>query len=129
MQELRTDAKTEVCSNSELTFDGAVFEKIAGFEASKIDGILTTNGNMFEKMTENFSSGENITKGISADVSDDTVTIDMDGTLAYDADAVSIHRRLCDSVSEKVKRMTGFNVEALNLHVTDMLTKKEWQKK
>ena len=84
---------------------------------------------MMDNLTETFSSGENITKGISAEVGEKQVAIDMDVFLAFDSDAQALFNQLCEKISAQITRMTGLQLVELNLHVKDVLTKREWQKK
>ncbi|KAB1967687.1 Asp23/Gls24 family envelope stress response protein [Lacticaseibacillus paracasei] len=116
-------------ANSRLTFEDKVIEKIAALCAREIDSLLGMDGTMMDNLTETFSSGENITKGISAEVGEKQVAIDMDVFLAFDSDAQAIFKQLCEKISAQITRMTGLQLVELNLHVKDVLTKREWQKK
>ena len=84
---------------------------------------------MMDNLTETFSSGENLTKGISAEVGEKQVAIDMDVFLEFDSNAQAIFKQLCDKISAQIERMTGLQLVELNMHVKDVLTKREWQKR
>ena len=43
---------------TKLTFDDEVLAKIAGKTASNVDGVLSLEGNIFEKVTDRISKGE-----------------------------------------------------------------------
>ena len=116
-------------ANSRLTFEDKVVEKIAAICAQNVDGILGMDGSVMDNLTETFSSGENLTKGISAEVGEKQVALDMDVFLEFDSNAQAIFKQLCEKISAQIERMTGLQLVELNMHVKDVLTKREWQKR
>ncbi|KRM71998.1 Asp23/Gls24 family envelope stress response protein [Lacticaseibacillus brantae] len=116
-----------VLAQSRLTFDDYVLQKIANQCAQEVDGILGMDGNMVDSISETFGN-ERLSKGISVEVDENQVTYDMSAILSYDADARAVFKALCHHVETKVKQMTGLQVLELNLHVSDMMTRREWQK-
>ena len=127
MQTIMDNDVTQLKASSQLTFDDQVLEKIAGICAKEVDGILGMDGNMVDSLAETFSKDERVTKGISAEVGEKQVAIDMNTILAYDADAQQIFDELCRRISHAVKKMTGLQLVELNVHVRDILTRREWQ--
>ena len=113
-------------ANSRLTFEDKVVEKIAAICAQNVDGILGMDGSVMDNLTETFSSGENLTKGISGEKQ---VALDMDVFLEFDSNAQAIFKQLCEKISAQIERMTGLQLVELNMHVKDVLTKREWQKR
>lgn len=91
MQTMTDPGVATLKTNSKLTFDPYVLEKIAGVCAQKIPGILAMDGNVVDKMAESLGRDEKITKGIKAEVGEHQVAIDMTALLAFDADAREIH--------------------------------------
>ena len=116
-------------ANSRLTLEDKVVEKIAAICAQNVDGILGMDGSVMDNLTETFSSGENLTKGISAEVGEKQVALDMDVFLEFDSNAQAIFKQLCEKISAQIERMTGLQLVELNMHVKDVLTKREWQKR
>ncbi len=115
-------------TNSRLTFDDYVLQKIAGICAQRVDGILEMDGNVVDKVSETLGRDERITKGIKVDVGEQQVAIDMTAVVEYDADAQKLYDVLCAEVAQAVTHMTGLQVIELNLHVSDVITRREWQK-
>jgi uncharacterized alkaline shock family protein YloU len=119
---------TQLRANSHLTFEDQVLEKIAGICAQAIDGILGMDGNVVDSLAETFTKDERVTKGISAEVGETQVALNLNVILAYDADAQAIFDTLCDRTSRAIQQMTGLQLVELNLHVRDIMTRREWQK-
>lgn len=111
-----------------LTFDESVIEKIAGMAAREIGGILDMKGNFISGLTESFSSGPNPTKGVSAEVDEENVALDIRIILEYGASAPTIFEQLKGHIREQLTLMTGLNLRELNVRVVDVMTRKEWEK-
>lgn len=123
-----TDHLETLKANSRLTFDDYVIQKIVGICAQQIDGILEMDGNVVDKVSETLGRDERITKGIKVDVGEQQVAIDMTAVVEYDVDTHKIYDALCAKVVQAVSHMTGLQVIELNLEVSDVLTRREWQK-
>ncbi len=128
MQETMTSDVQTLKANSRLSFDDYVLQKIAGICAQQVDGILSMDGNVIDKVSETLGRDERITKGIKVDVGEQQVIIEMTVVIEYDVDAQVIFDMLCTKVKAAVKHMTGLELVTLNLHVSDVLTRSEWQK-
>lgn len=128
MQTLADNDTTQLRANSRLTFEDQVLEKIAGICAQAIDGILGMDGNVVDSLAETFTKDERVTKGISAEVGETQVALNLNVILAYDADAQAIFDTLCDRTRRAIQQMTGLQLVELNLHVRDIMTRREWQK-
>ena len=83
MTTTNTNQTTKTNVDQHLTFDDSVIEKIAGITATRVPGIISLDGNMFSEFADKVSSGNNMTKGINADVGEKQVAIKMDATIEY----------------------------------------------
>lgn len=119
---------TSVYENSKLTFEDAVIAKIAGKTSQNIDGILSMDGGFFSDIADKFRSGKDLTKGIDVEIGEKQVAIDMDILIEYGKSAKEIFEKLTKAVVQEVEQITGLTVIEVNVHVSDVLTKKEWQK-
>jgi uncharacterized alkaline shock family protein YloU len=74
---------------TKLTFDDEVLAKIAGKTANGVDGVLSLEGNIFEKVTDQISKGDDPTTGVNVDVDDEnhSVSLKMDAILEYGKNA------------------------------------------
>lgn len=117
----------EVLANSKLTFEDSVIAKIAGKTAQDVDGILSMNGSFFSDIADRFRNDIDLTKGIDVEVGEKQVAIDMAVILEYGKDAHQVFEQLTRVITEAVESMTGLTVIEVNVHVNDVMTKKEWQ--
>ncbi len=111
-----------------LSFDDAVIEKIAGICAREIKGILDLKGNFISGLTESFSAGPSPTKGISADINEQDVVLDLKVILEFGASAPEIFEQLKTHIREQLTTMTGLELRELNVRVVNVMTRKEFDK-
>ena len=115
MTTTNTNQTTKTNVDQHLTFDDSVIEKIAGI-------------NMFSEFADKVSSGNNMTKGINADVGEKQVAIKMDATIEYDKSAPEIFEAVCKEIDSALDKMTGLKLVKFELHVNDVKTREELKK-
>lgn len=111
-----------------LTFDDEVLAKIAGKTATSVDGVLSLEGNIFEKVTDRISKGDDPTAGVNVDIDNEeqTVQLKMDALLEYGKNAQAIFDKMVTKITAAVKEMTNMEVAEIKLNVKDVLTRDEW---
>lgn len=119
-------ACTEVNINDEstLSIDGGVVEKIVAMTAREVDGVLQLKGNLINSLPG--LRGSDTTKGVSVEMSgDDACTVNIAVILEYGKSAPRVFQELHDKVAGAIESMTGLKVTAVNVRVTNVLTRAE----
>ena len=119
-------ACTEVNINDEstLSIDGGVVEKIVAMTAREVDGVLQLKGNLINALPG--LRGSDTTKGVSVEMSgDDACTVNIAVILEYGKSAPRVFQELHDKVAGAIEAMTGLKVTAVNVRVTNVLTRAE----
>ncbi|KRN59337.1 Asp23/Gls24 family envelope stress response protein [Limosilactobacillus secaliphilus] len=120
-----TNQNTKPTIDQQLTFDDQVIEKIAGITASRVPGIISLNGNMFNELAEKVTSNNDVTKGIKVDTGEKQVAVKMDATIEYGKSAPEIFMAVCNEVAAAIDQMTGLKLVKFELHINDVQTKSE----
>lgn len=113
---------------NELTFDQQVLEKIANYAIRDVDGILELKGD-FGSSIKSFFGREDQTKGVSAEVGKKEVALDLQVIAEYGKDIPEAFQKAIDKISSDVTLMTNLKVVELNMHVNDIMTREEYDRK
>lgn len=116
----------ETVYTDSLEFDTAVIEKIVGITAKDIQGILAMKGSFISDITQSFTSGDDVTRGITAEVDGQDVAIDMKVILEFGSSAPGIFAEVKNKASAGLLEMTGLTLKELNMRVVDVMTKKSY---
>ncbi|MCZ0717987.1 Asp23/Gls24 family envelope stress response protein [Aerococcus kribbianus] len=111
-----------------LTFEGKVLEKIANISVERIDGILELKGDITSGIKDFFSSSEDSTKGVSAEVGSKEVALDLEVVAEYGKDLTKAFDKAVEDIKKNVKDMTGLTVVEVNMNVNDIMSRAEYEK-
>lgn len=95
---------------------------IAGIATTEIKGIvgMNTSGGI----TQIFGGKKNLSKGVKVNVGENSATIDLYVAVEYGVKIPEIALQVQDNVRKAVETMTGLNVEAINIHVQNVIIPK-----
>lgn len=113
---------------NELTFNQQVLEKIANYAIRDVDGILELKGD-FGSSIKSFFGKEDQTKGVSAEVGKKEVALDLQVIAEYGKDIPAAFQQAIEKISSDVMLMTNLKVVELNMHVNDIMTREEYDRK
>ncbi|WP_412936442.1 Asp23/Gls24 family envelope stress response protein [Lactiplantibacillus plantarum] len=120
-------AQPEQQLQTQLTFDDGVIEKIAGLASRNVDGVLSLEGGMLSNLTNRFRDEADQTQGVDAQVGKKQVALDMTMIVEYGKDMRQIFNQICQRVQQDVERYTGLKVIEIKVHVSDVMSKRDWQ--
>ena len=103
----------------------AVVTKIAGLATREVAGVHDMGsgaGRAFGALKERIpgSSGPSVTQGVSAEVGETQVALDLDVVIEYGVSIADLGRSIQRNVKNAVERMTGLQVTEVNVSVGDV---------
>ena len=120
------DTKSALATDDgKITVAEGVVTKIAGLAAREIAGVHamgTTTGRALGALKERIpgSSGPNVTQGVSAEMGETQVALDLDVVIEYGVSIADLGRSIQRNVKNAVERMTGMEVTEVNVSVGDV---------
>lgn len=113
--------------SGELTFSDKVIQKIVGIAIEKVDGLLSVKSGFFSSIAEKVVNTDNVTSGIETEVGKKQVAVDMEVICEYGKDATKIYNEIKRVVRTEVEKMTHLEIVEINVQVSDIQTKKEFE--
>ena len=126
-----TTAASEQTKSALATSDGkisvaeSVVTKIAGLATREVAGVHAMgsgSSRAFGALKERIpgSSGPSPTQGVSAEVGETQVALDLDVVIEYGVSIADLGRSIQRNVKQSVERMTGLQVTEVNVSVGDV---------
>lgn len=117
--------EVDIADESTLSIDGGVVEKIVAMTCREIDGVLQLKGSFINSLQGGLR-GNDATKGVSVEMfGDDACTVNVAVILEFGKSAPRVFQELHDRVAQAIETMTGLKVNAVNVRVTNVLTRAE----
>ena len=105
------------------TIDDTVVAKIAGIAAREVSGVDSLGGGgarMLGSIRESFGGSEDVRQGVNVDVDEGTANIDVAINAEYGVAIHELAEAIRRNIINAVERMTGLNVEAVDVTVHDV---------
>ena len=117
--ELDEEIKTE---NDGIKISDDVVAVIAGVAVSEVPGVSGMAGGFAGGISEVFSGKKNLAKGIKADITENTVKLDVNIIVEYGSRIPDVAFEIQNRVKKAVESMTGLKVQEVNVHVQGVNT-------
>ena len=120
------DTKSALASNDgKISVAESVVTKIAGLATREVAGVHdmgTGAGRALGALRERIpgSTGPSVTQGVSAEVGETQVALDLDVVIEYGVSIADLGRSIQRNVKNAVERMTGLQVTEVNVSVGDV---------
>ncbi len=114
--------------NGELTYEDKVVQKIIGIALEQVDGLLTVDGGFFSNVAGKLVNTDDVTAGIDTEVGKKQVAVDMSIVVEYGKDIEKIYQKMKEIIGKEVENMTHLDVIEINVNVTDIKSKEEFEK-
>lgn len=121
------ETNEQVKHENNLAFEPRVLERIANNSVQDVDGILELKGNFTSGVKSFFSSEDNQTKGVNAEVGSKEVAIDLEVIAEYGKNIPEAFNQTIEKVKANVEKMTGLRVVEVNMNVNDVMTRADYQ--
>ncbi len=112
-------------ADGKISVAQGVVTKIAGLAAREVAGVHAMgsgSSRAFGALKERIpgSSGPSVTQGVSAEVGETQVALDLDVVVEYGVAIADLGRSIQRNVKSSVERMTGLEVTEVNVSVGDV---------
>ncbi|MGM9551100.1 MAG: Asp23/Gls24 family envelope stress response protein [Clostridia bacterium] len=104
----------------EIIISNSVIANIAGAVANNCYGVVGMAVRGAKDGIVSLLKSTNLSKGISVQVEDNAIVIDMHIMVQYGVNVPAICESIMHNVSYQVSDMTGFDVKEVNVHVEGM---------
>lgn len=121
------ETNEQVKHENNLAFEPRVLERIANNSVQDVDGILELKGNFTSGVKSFFSSEDDQTKGVNAEVGSKEVAIDLEVIAEYGKNIPAAFDKTIEKVKANVEKMTGLKVVEVNMNVNDVMTRADYQ--
>lgn len=92
---------------------------IAGLAAMEVKGVASMAGNITAELISKLGM-KNLSKGVTIEVEDGIVTVDLSLNLEYKYNLVEVSGKVQEKVKAAIENMTGLKVAAVNVKIASV---------
>lgn len=122
------ESNSQQQEKDQLLIDDAVIEKITGIAMRDVKGILGMKGSLMSGFASSFGAAASPSKGVTATVDGQYVTVEIRVILEYGASATEVFEQVRKLVRDEIRVMTGLSVRDIQLRVVDVMTQAEYDR-
>ena len=103
--------------------DDGVVEKVAGIAAREVAGVSAMGGGLgraITDVTQRIGLGDERRQGVSVEVGDREVAIDLNAVVDYGANVPRVAQEIRDNVVRRIEFITGLHVTEVNVVISDI---------
>lgn len=115
------DEKTE---QGNIKISDEAIASIVAIAAKQVSGVIDMDGGPVSTLAESLGV-KNATKGIKVDINNENVSVEINIIVAFGIDISDIASQVQDKVKEAIEKMTGLNVEKVNVNINGVKILKE----
>ena len=112
----RTDAAGSI---GEVQIADDVVAIIAGLAAMEVKGVASMAGNITAELISKLGM-KNLSKGVTIEVEDGVVTVDLSLNLEYKYNLVDVSGKVQEKVKAAIENMTGLKVAEVNVKIASV---------
>ncbi len=103
----------------EIRIADEVVAIIAGLAATEVQGVSSMAGNITNEIVSKLGM-KNLSKGISVEIIEETVNIDVSVNIAYGYSIPDVSEKVQEKVKTAIENMTGLHVEIVNVRIASV---------
>lgn len=117
--------ENEIVLGNNVSISDDVFTLIASIATKKVEGVYGTHSGVMSSIF----SRNSYSKGVKVEKKNDILVIDIYIDIKYGYNVTKVAKAVQESVKTEIEVMTEFNIEAVNVHVEDIITEKKEKEK
>ena len=119
MAENRQTFQIKADQLGEVKIADEVVAIIAGLATTEVEGVSSMAGNITNEIVSRLGM-KNLSKGITVEVSEESVRVDVSINIAYGYSIPDISEKVQEKVKNTIENMTGLTVEAVNIRIASV---------
>lgn len=119
MAESRKTFRIKTDQLGEVKIADEVVAIIAGLAATEVEGVSSMAGNITNEIVSRLGM-KNLSKGISVDVAENEVSVDVALNIAYGYSIPEVSAKVQEKVKTAIENMTGLTATVINVRIASV---------